>query len=117
MHHLDYYIIPSEDAHQTEYVAECDKRREFITGFIGTAGQAIVSMTKAFLITDSRYWLQAKQNLDRNWELVQAGAIGQPKDWIEWLVVRYFPPTNYFVILKLCLRMRQKRLGSASMLE
>jgi Xaa-Pro aminopeptidase len=55
--------------------------------FFGTSGQAIVTENAAFLITDSRYWLQAKAQLDRNWTLVRAGAAGEPKDWIEWLVV------------------------------
>ncbi|GLB45010.1 putative peptidase M24B family protein [Lyophyllum shimeji] len=87
-HALDYYIIPSEDAHGSEYVAESDQRRQFISGFYGTAGQAIVTMSSAYLFTDSRYWLQAKEQLDRNWTLIKAGGVGEPKDWIEWLVNR-----------------------------
>ncbi|KAF8655608.1 hypothetical protein AX16_002990 [Volvariella volvacea WC 439] len=82
---LDYYIIPSEDAHGSEYVAASDKRREFISGFTGSAGQAIVTPTKAYLITDSRYWLQARQQIDGNWTLVRAGAANEKRDWIEWL--------------------------------
>ncbi|KIJ60057.1 hypothetical protein HYDPIDRAFT_99513 [Hydnomerulius pinastri MD-312] len=82
---LDYYVIPSEDAHQSEYVAASDKRREWISGFTGSAGQAIVSKTAAYLVTDSRYWLQAREELDSNWHLIPAGAVDAPKDWIEWL--------------------------------
>ncbi|KAF8069893.1 Creatinase aminopeptidase, partial [Lyophyllum atratum] len=85
---LDYYIVPSEDAHGSEYVAESDQRRQHISGFYGTAGQAIVTMSSAYLITDSRYWLQAKEQLDRNWTVVKAGGRGEPKDWIEWLIAR-----------------------------
>ncbi|KAH7928918.1 Creatinase/aminopeptidase [Leucogyrophana mollusca] len=85
---LDYYVIPSEDAHQSEYVAASDKRREWISGFTGTAGQAVVSKTAAYLITDSRYWLQAREELDSNWHLIPAGAVDAPKDWIDWLVDR-----------------------------
>jgi Xaa-Pro aminopeptidase len=55
--------------------------------FNGSAGQAIVSKTTAYLVTDSRYWLQAQEQLDSNWNLVQAGHVDGPKDWIEWLVV------------------------------
>lgn len=55
--------------------------------FTGSAGQAIVSKTAAYLVTDSRYWLQAQDELDHNWHLIEAGAVGSPKDWIEWLVV------------------------------
>ncbi|TDL21422.1 Creatinase/aminopeptidase [Rickenella mellea] len=88
---LDYYIIPSEDAHGSEYVADWDKRREWISGFTGTAGQAIVSREEAFLITDSRYWLQADNELDMNWKLVkipQPGSSGGPGTWQQWLVPR-----------------------------
>jgi Xaa-Pro aminopeptidase len=85
---LDYYVIPSEDAHQSEYVAVADKRREWISGFTGSAGQAIVSKTAAYLVTDSRYWIQAEDELDPNWHLIAAGAVDGPKDWIDWLIDR-----------------------------
>lgn len=55
--------------------------------FAGSAGQAIVSKTAAYLVTDSRYWLQAREELDPNWYLIPAGAVNAPKDWIEWLMV------------------------------
>ncbi|KAJ2911838.1 hypothetical protein MD484_g8576, partial [Candolleomyces efflorescens] len=83
---LDYYIVPSEDAHQSEYVAPSDKRREYISGFTGTAGTAIVTRSRAYLIVDSRYWLQAEEQVDGNWDVVRAGTPEAPKDWIEWLV-------------------------------
>ncbi|KAJ6526974.1 aminopeptidase-P [Mycena vulgaris] len=85
---LDYYIVPSEDAHQSEYVSASDRRREYLSGFSGSSGQAIVTRNSAYLITDSRYWLQAQEQLDPNWQLVQAGGMDGPKDWIEWLVVK-----------------------------
>lgn len=48
-----------------------------------------MSKTTAYLITDSRYWLQAKDQLDlHEWNIVEAGAAGNPKDWTEWLVQR-----------------------------
>ncbi|KAG5638225.1 hypothetical protein H0H81_001226 [Sphagnurus paluster] len=87
-HHLDYYIVPGEDAHGSDCVAESDQRRQFISGFYGSAGQAIITMTSAYLFTDSRYWLQAREQLDKNWTLVKAGGVGEPKDWIEWLMDR-----------------------------
>ncbi|KAG9316900.1 putative creatinase/aminopeptidase [Chiua virens] len=85
---LDYYVIPTEDPHQSEYVAISDKRREWISGFTGSAGQAIVSKTAAYLVTDSRYWLQAREELDPNWYLIPAGAVDAPKDWADWIVDR-----------------------------
>ena len=45
------YIIPSEDDHQSEYVANYDKRREWISGFTGSAGVAVVTLDKAALWT------------------------------------------------------------------
>ena len=56
-------VVPSEDAHCSEYVADCDKRRAFLTGFTGSAGLAVVTATQALLWTDSRYWLQAQKQL------------------------------------------------------
>ena len=57
------------------------------SSFNGTAGQAVVSKTAAYLITDSRYWLQAEDQVDSNWHVIPAGAVDGPKDWIDWLVV------------------------------
>ncbi|EPS97203.1 hypothetical protein FOMPIDRAFT_38540 [Fomitopsis schrenkii] len=85
---LAYYVIPSEDAHGSEYVAINDKRMEWITCFTGSAGQAIISDSNAYLITDSRYWVQARQQLDSNWVLIKAGAPDGPKDWAGWLLDR-----------------------------
>ncbi|GAU11522.1 hypothetical protein TSUD_345120 [Trifolium subterraneum] len=55
---IDAYIIPSQDAHQSEFIAECYGRRQYISGFTGSAGTAIVTNDKAALWTDGRYFLQ-----------------------------------------------------------
>lgn len=60
---IDYYIVPSDDFHQSEYVADCFKARAFITGFTGSAGTALIGMEKAILWTDGRYFIQANQQL------------------------------------------------------
>ena len=52
---LSAYIIPSCDAHNSEYIASCDERRSFISGFDGSAGTAIVTAKDALLWTDGRY--------------------------------------------------------------
>ncbi|OCH88157.1 Creatinase/aminopeptidase, partial [Obba rivulosa] len=78
-------VIPSEDAHGSEYVAVNDKRREWISGFTGSAGTAVVSKTNAYMIIDSRYWIQARQQLDHNWIPIDAGSRDGPKDWTDWL--------------------------------
>ena len=57
---LSAYIIPSCDAHNSEYLASCDERRAFVSGFDGSAGTAIVTAKEALLWTDGRYFLQGK---------------------------------------------------------
>ncbi|XP_008152124.2 xaa-Pro aminopeptidase 2 [Eptesicus fuscus] len=66
---LSAYIIPNTDAHMSEYIGEHDKRLTWMTGFTGSSGTAVVTMGKAGLWTDSRYWTQAEQEMDCNWEL------------------------------------------------
>ena len=63
-HNLSAYIIPSEDNHNSEYVASCDERRSYISNFSGSAGTALVTHTSAHLFTDSRYYIQASNQLD-----------------------------------------------------
>ncbi|KAF9631296.1 Creatinase [Lasiodiplodia theobromae] len=80
---LDVYIVPSEDSHQSEYIAPCDARREFICGFSGSAGTAVITLNKAALATDGRYFNQAEKQLDNNWELLKQGLQDVPT-WQEW---------------------------------
>ena len=61
--HLAAFIFPSTDPHQGEYVPNHWKGREFISGFNGSAGTAVVTMTSAALWTDSRYFLAAEEQL------------------------------------------------------
>ena len=66
-------VVTSEDAHQSEYVAEGDKRVEFVSGFAGSSGTVVISLDHAWLWTDSRYLLQAKQQLDTGvWAVMHA---------------------------------------------
>ena len=59
-----------------------------ISSFTGSAGDAIISKSAAYLVTDARYWHQAERELDLSlWAIVQAGSPDGPKDWIEWLMV------------------------------
>ena len=60
---IDAYIVPSSDNHQSEYVGDYLKAREFITGFTGSAGTAVITQTKAGLWTDGRYFIQAENEL------------------------------------------------------
>lgn len=80
---VDVYIVPSEDSHQSEYIAPCDARREFICGFSGSAGTAVITADKAALATDGRYFNQASKQLDSNWHLLKQG-LEDVLTWQEW---------------------------------
>ncbi|KAF4548174.1 Xaa-Pro aminopeptidase P-like protein [Elsinoe fawcettii] len=84
-HKVDIYIVPSEDSHQSEYIAPTDARREYISGFSGSAGTAIITSEKATLATDGRYFNQAGKQLDGNWFLLKQGMQDVPT-WQEWTI-------------------------------
>jgi len=75
---VDAFIIPSEDPHMSEYPPDCHARREFISGFDGSAGTAVVTNAVAALWTDGRYFLQAEEQLSSEWTLMRAGTPGVP---------------------------------------
>ncbi|KAK9789963.1 hypothetical protein WJX73_006444 [Symbiochloris irregularis] len=81
---VDAYIIPTADAHQSEYPAECDARRAWISHFTGSAGTAVVTQQHALLWTDGRYFLQAEKQLPKGWTLMRAGTPTCPEisDWL-----------------------------------
>ncbi|XP_031376726.1 aminopeptidase P2 [Punica granatum] len=81
---IDAYIVPSQDAHQSEFIAECYMRRAYISGFTGSAGTAVITKDKAALWTDGRYFLQAEKQLSPSWILMRAGNLGIPTP-CEWL--------------------------------
>lgn len=60
---IDAFIVPSYDAHQSEYVADHWKCREWITGFTGSAGTAVITLDECGLWTDGRYFIQAENEL------------------------------------------------------
>lgn len=68
---LDAFVVPSDDPHQSEYVATCYERRAFISGFRGSSGTAVVTATEALLWTDGRYFLQAAEQLFDGWTLMK----------------------------------------------
>lgn len=76
---VDYYLVPSSDDHQNEYVPERWQRRAFISGFDGSAGDVLIGRDQAWLWTDSRYHLQAEQQLaPDSFELMRLGEKGIP---------------------------------------
>ena len=83
--HLAACIFPSTDPHQSEYVADHWKGREWISGFNGSAGTAVVTLTAAALWTDSRYFLAAEEQLKgTEYQLMKLKIEGTPTvaEWI-----------------------------------
>lgn len=83
--HLSAFIFPSTDAHQSEYVADHWRGREWISGFNGSAGTAVVTMKSAALWTDSRYFLAAEEQLEgTEYQMMRLKMEGTPTI-AEWL--------------------------------
>ncbi|MGM8205010.1 aminopeptidase P family protein [Clostridium perfringens] len=82
---IDYYIIPSEDAHQSEYVCEHYRGRAYMSGFTGSAGTLLVGLENAILWTDGRYFIQALDELKGSGiEMFKMRIPGWPS-LLEWL--------------------------------
>ena len=83
--HLSAFIFPSTDPHQGEYIPDHWKGREFISGFNGSAGTAVVTLTSAALWTDSRYFIAAADQLKgTEFQLMKLKIEGTPTI-AEWL--------------------------------
>lgn len=84
-HQIDAYIIPSSDAHQSEYVAAHYQSREWITGFTGSMGTAVATHDFAGLWVDSRYFIQAETELANSEWLLQKMKVQGAAEHINWL--------------------------------
>lgn len=84
---VDAIIIPANDPHQSEYVADYWKMREYYSGFTGSAGLLIVLADYAALFTDSRYYLQAEQELEGTGIAMHKMEAGHPEH-VAWLIDR-----------------------------
>jgi hypothetical protein len=84
---ISVYVIFRDDEHGSIATQPYDKRRDWISGFRGSAGTAVVSLTsRAALWTDDRYFTQAEEELDcANWLLMREGLPNVPS-LISWLV-------------------------------
>lgn len=83
---INYYIIPSSDPHQSEYVAEYYRGRAEVSGFTGSAGTLLVGENEAKLWTDGRYFIQAADQLNGTGiELMKMATLGYDtiNEWIE----------------------------------
>jgi len=86
-HGLAAYIFPSTDPHAGEYVPDYWKAREWISGFNGSAGTAVVTLTRAALWTDSRYWLAADEQLAGTpFEVVRCSRnVATAEELVKWI--------------------------------
>lgn len=83
--HIDAVIIPGTDPHQSEYPSEHWKYRDYVSGFTGSNGTAVVTLDDAGLWTDSRYFLQAAEQLEGSgFTLHKENIPGEPTV-LEWL--------------------------------
>lgn len=82
---VDAFIIPSSDNHISEYVSKYFKCREWITGFTGSAGTAVVTMDEAHLWVDGRYYIQAERQVEGSQFIVEKMGMQNVKKYSEWV--------------------------------
>lgn len=76
---LDGYLVPSADEHLSSYLPEATRRRAWLSGFDGSAGDLLIGLDRCWLFVDSRYHEQADRDVDRSLiEPVKLGIEGQP---------------------------------------
>ncbi len=83
---IDAYIVPGTDPHAGEYIADYWKEREWICGFDGSVGTAVVTLEKAAVWVDSRYYLQAEDQLKGTGFAVMKVGIPQTPDILPWII-------------------------------
>lgn len=84
-HHLDAYYVNTADPHQSEYISDYFRDRAWLTGFTGSAGEALITKDQAFLWADGRYFIQAeKQIAGSEFRLMKKDTPGYPS-LLEWL--------------------------------
>lgn len=87
---IDCFIVPTDDPHMSEYTAFYYYRREWLSGFTGSAGTVVVTKNEALLFTDGRYHNQAELELTDEWTLMRQGNKDVPAP-IEWMSTRLSP--------------------------
>jgi len=88
---IDAFIIPGSDPHMSEYTAAHWKKREFISGFTGSAGTVVILDEEAGLWTDSRYYLQAEEELEGSGIDLFKAAEPETPDYADWIAERLNP--------------------------
>ncbi len=84
-HHVDAYLVPSSDAHLNEYLPAYQRRRQMISGFSGSAGDVLITPEQSHLFVDSRYHLQAEQDVDTTRFRVHKVGLADAYTLVTWL--------------------------------
>ena len=83
---IDALILPSNDPHQSEYVAPCWASRAHFSGFTGSAGFFVITMDHAGIWTDSRYFLQAEEELSGTSIQLHKQVVQHAPEHLDWLI-------------------------------
>jgi Xaa-Pro aminopeptidase len=85
---IEAFLVPRADAHQNEYVTPADERLKFISGFSGTGGTAVITMTEAAIFTDGRYLIQAANEAPASSWTVQNVKDSKIHSWLATRIAR-----------------------------
>ena len=88
---IDACIIPSSDPHQSEYVADHWKSRQWISGFTGSSGTVVITTKHAGLWTDSRYFIQAEEQLKGSGIELHKLGIPHTPEYLDWMKENLLP--------------------------
>lgn len=105
---IDAYIIPSSDPHQSEYVADHWKSRQWVSGFAGSAGTVVITKDHAGLWTDSRYFIQAEQELSESEMELHKLVIPHTAEHLDWIASN-LPPQSLVAFDGACFSVGQVR--------
>lgn len=113
---IDIYLVPTDDFHFSEYVGEYFKCRQFVTGFTGSAGTAVITADKAGLWTDGRYFLQAGAQLEGT--EVKLYKMGEPDVLtVHEFIQREMPQNGCLGFDGRCVGIREARLFEKELAE
>ena len=114
-HSVDFYYVPTRDDHNNEYVPVHWQRRQWLTYFSGSYGDALVGLENAYLWTDARYYLQAEQELDLSEFQLMRQLQGVSAPIAQWLGENAFNAT--VAVDPKVISMQQQRQWSAVLLR
>lgn len=82
---IDLYIVPTNDPHGSEYLPDYFREREFVTGFTGSQGVAVITQDEAYLWADGRYYIQAEKQIKNTGFKLQKQGLAGVLNYSEWI--------------------------------